>query len=57
MWVGFGMGLDAGDDDDDDGNKKKELMKRIVKNEFKYWKMQACWNRKLAGNITEVEMN
>lgn len=35
MWVGFGMGLDAGDDDDD-GNKKKELMKRIVKNEFKY---------------------
>lgn len=34
MWVGFGMGLDAGDDDD--GNKKKELMKRIVKNEFKY---------------------
>lgn len=33
MWVGFGMGLD---DDDDDGNKKKELMKRIVKNEFKY---------------------
>lgn len=25
MWVGFGMGLDAGDDDDDDGNKKKRI--------------------------------